>query len=50
MVFGSGGLSRVAIAEAAILRDQDSEINIQAIVMPIRVAGPVENEDDDLLG
>ena len=56
LVFCPGGLSRVAIAEAAVPRDQDNEINIQAIVMPIRVAGPVENEDelvedeDDLLG
>ena len=48
MVFSQGGLYRVAIAEEGT--GKEGEINIQAIVMPIRVAGPVENEDDDLLG
>lgn len=44
MVFSSGGLTRVAIAEAG--NPEDKEINIQAIVMPLRVHA----EDDDLLG
>lgn len=54
MVFSQGGLSRVAIAEAGT--GKEGEINIQAIVMPIRASGPAEVEDevveddDDLLG
>ena len=51
MVFSQGGLSRVAIVEAIAGQDLD----IQAIVMPIRIPAPAEVEDevledDDLLG
>lgn len=52
MVFSQGGLSRVAIVEAIAGQDLD----IQAIVMPIRIPAPAEVEDEvveddeDLLG